>query len=203
MTKPQRAVLASGNAGKLRELRALLASYAFDLIAQNDLGISAAEEPFNTFVENALAKARHASTAAGLPALADDSGLAVRALGGAPGVRSARYAGPNASDRDNIAKLLDALGDSSERDACFFCTLVFVDHPEDPTPLIASGRWDGTILLQPTGDGGFGYDPVFYDASLGRSAAQLTTEEKAAVSHRGRAMQALATSLRHRTLGNR
>ena len=192
-------VLASNNAGKLRELQAMLAPLGWQVIPQGELGVTEAEEPACTFVENALIKARHASQATGLPALADDSGLAVTALGGAPGVYSARYAGSGATDSSNNAKLLAALEQvpDDQRSACFHCVLVMVEHPEDPTPLISHGRWPGSILREPAGENGFGYDPLFYVAEKNCSAAQLRRDEKAQLGHRGRALRELVKRLGH------
>lgn len=197
--KKRKLVLASNNSGKLRELQAMLAPLGWQVIPQGELGVTEAEEPACTFVENALIKARHASRATGLPALADDSGLAVAALGGAPGVYSARYAGPGANDTRNNAQLLTALAHCGEnqRGACFHCVLVLVEHPEDPTPLISHGRWPGSILREPAGDNGFGYDPLFYVAEKGCSAAQLSAGEKSRLSHRGQALRALVERLEH------
>lgn len=188
----RRIVLASSNAGKLREFRALLAELDFEVIAQGELGIEAAEEPRLTFVENALAKARHAAVRSGLPALADDSGLCVAALGGAPGVHSARFSGSNASDESNNAELLRRLHGHAERRAHYTCLLVAVAAADDPEPLIAEARWPGTILAQPRGVGGFGYDPLFLLPELGLSAAELAPDEKNRISHRGQAMRELA-----------
>ncbi|MGE5713007.1 MAG: RdgB/HAM1 family non-canonical purine NTP pyrophosphatase [Betaproteobacteria bacterium] len=188
----RRIVLASSNAGKLREFRALLAELDFEVIAQGELGIEAAEEPHLTFVENALAKARHAAVRSGLPALADDSGLCVAALGGAPGVHSARFSGSNASDESNNAELLRRLHGHAERRAHYTCVLVAVAAADDPEPLIAEARWPGTILAQPRGVGGFGYDPLFLLPELGLSAAELAPDEKNRISHRGQAMRELA-----------
>jgi XTP/dITP diphosphohydrolase len=198
----RRWVLASGNPGKLAELRALFheAGLGIEVIAQSELGLSSAAEDAATFVENALAKARHAARAAGLPAIADDSGLAVAALGGAPGVRSARYAGDAADDRANVAKLLAALAavPDGQRAARFHCALVAIASADDETPVIATGEWAGEIARSPAGSGGFGYDPVFFDPVLGRTAAELPAEVKNRVSHRGRALRALVAALRTR-----
>ena len=194
----KQAVLATGNAGKLREMAALLAPIGFQLNAQGELGIAAAPETGVTFVENALQKARHASRQAGLPAIADDSGLVVPALGGAPGVRSARYAGDGATDAENNRKLIGALAGVEERAAWFYCALVFIEHPEDPAPLLASGTWHGQIIDQPRGGGGFGYDPHFLIPGLGRTSAELAADEKNALSHRGQAVAALLRQLRER-----
>ena len=195
------AVLATGNAGKLREMAALLAPIGLRLTAQGELGIAAAAETGVTFVENALQKARHASGAAGLPAIADDSGLVVPALGGAPGVRSARYAGDDATDAQNNRKLIGALAGIEDRSAWFYCALVFIERPEDPAPLLATGLWRGRIIDQPRGEGGFGYDPHFLVPRLGRTSAELAPEEKNALSHRGQAVAALLQRLRERSEG--
>jgi len=183
-------VLASGNAGKLIELRALLADLPFEVIGQASLGVRPPQETETTFVGNALLKAWHAARATGYAALADDSGLEVDALGGAPGVHSARYAGPQASDAENNAKLIAALRGvpPARRTARYRCALAFVQGPHDPAPLIAEAAWEGVILEQPRGSGGFGYDPYFGVPELGRSAAELTQEHKNALSHRGRAL---------------
>jgi XTP/dITP diphosphohydrolase len=190
-----RLVLASGNAGKLREFRRLLSPLGIDVIAQSDLGIAEADEPHVTFVVNALAKARHASAQAQLPALADDSGICVRALGGAPGVQSARYAGEPRSDARNNARLIAALQGIADRRAHYACLLVLVRHADDPEPIIAEGDWHGTIIDAPRGDGGFGYDPHFLDPSTGLTGAELPLERKNALSHRGRALRALIAKL--------
>jgi XTP/dITP diphosphohydrolase len=189
-----RLVLASGNEGKLREFRRLLAPLAIDVVPQAQLGIPEADEPHVTFVENALAKARHASAHARLPALADDSGICVRALGGAPGVQSARYAGEPKSDARNNAKLIASLCGIADRRAHYACLLVLVRHAEDPQPIIAEGDWHGTIVDAPRGAGGFGYDPHFLDP-CGFTAAELPLARKNELSHRGRAMRALIARL--------
>jgi XTP/dITP diphosphohydrolase len=193
-----RLVLASGNAGKLREFRALLAPLAIDVISQAELAISPADEPHVTFVENALAKARHASAHAGLPALADDSGLCCAALDGAPGVRSARFAGVDgdAADAANNRLLIERLRDAGDRRGHYVCVLVAVRAPDDPEPLIAEARWYGEILEMPRGANGFGYDPHFLLPELGRTAAELAPEHKNRISHRGRAMEHLLVRLR-------
>jgi XTP/dITP diphosphohydrolase len=194
-----RIVLASGNAGKLREFQALVAPLGIELISQKALGVSDAEEPFFSFLENALAKARHASAATGLPALADDSGICVRALGGAPGVHSARYAamaGGEHSDAANNARLLLELARHQDRAACYVCVLVLVRHVNDPYPLVADARWDGQVIEAPRGEGGFGYDPHFWLPEEGMTAAELAPERKNALSHRGRAMRQLLERLR-------
>jgi XTP/dITP diphosphohydrolase len=190
-----RLVLASGNEGKLAEFRRLLAPLGTEVIAQAALGIPEAPEPHITFVENALAKARHASALARLPALADDSGVCVRALAGAPGVQSARYAGEPRSDARNNAKLIADLAGVADRRAHYVCVLVLVRHAADPEPVIAEGTWHGRIVDVPRGDGGFGYDPVFLDPESGRSAAELDPATKAGLSHRGQAVRALQARL--------
>lgn len=195
MSATRRLVLASNNAGKLRELRAALAPLGIELVTQGELGIAEAEEPHVTFVENALAKARHASAASGLPALADDSGICVAALGGAPGVRSARFAGEPRSDGRNNKRLLDVLHGETDRRAWYHAVLVFVRHAEDPQPVIAEGSWHGEIALEPRGDGGFGYDPVFWLPERGCTSAELDLETKQTLSHRGQALRALLARL--------
>ena len=194
-------VLASGNPGKLRELAALLAGLDIELISQSDLNVTPAAETGQTFVENALLKARHASRQTALPAIADDSGLVVRALGGVPGVRSARYAGDAASDADNNRKLIRALVGHSDRSAWFYCALVFLQHPKDPSPLLATGLWRGQIIDQPRGANGFGYDPHFLIPHLGKTSAELPPQQKNQLSHRGQAGGVLATAL-GRSSGN-
>jgi len=191
-------VLASGNAGKLKELDALLTPMGLSLVAQTALGIEGAAETACTFVENALIKARHASRLSRLPAIADDSGLAVDALGGAPGVYSARYAGPEASDRENNDKLVEALSEAADTSAHYYCVIVYLSHAEDPAPLIATGRWDGRIVTTPRGSNGFGYDPYFFDPVQGRTAAELEPAVKNRISHRGQAVSALARLLARR-----
>ena len=196
----QRVVLASNNAGKLREFGALLGALDIELVPQAELGVPEAEEPEPTFVENAILKARNAARHTGLPALADDSGLEVDALDGAPGVRSARYAGEDAGDADNVAHLLRELGATPRnlRSARFVCVLVWLRHAEDPVPLIASGSWNGRILEAPQGENGFGYDPVFYVPAHGCSAAELDPAQKNRESHRAQALAALYEALRSR-----
>ncbi|MGM3174645.1 RdgB/HAM1 family non-canonical purine NTP pyrophosphatase [Dickeya lacustris] len=195
----QQVVLATGNAGKVRELAGLLADFGLDVVAQTTLGIASAEETGLTFIENAILKARHAARASGLPAIADDSGLAVDALGGAPGIYSARYAGAEASDSENLAKLLVALESvpDEHRQASFHCVLVYLRHADDPTPLVCHGRWQGVITRAPAGTGGFGYDPIFFVPALGKTAAELSREEKNAHSHRGQALRQLLGALNH------
>lgn len=194
----QTVVLASGNAGKLREFQQLLARCGFQVRPQSEFDLESPEETGLTFVENALLKARYASAQTGLPAIADDSGLAVDALQGAPGIYSARYAGPNATDADNNQYLLDAMADIAEpeRGARYHCVLAFLRHAEDPTPLLCHGQWDGMILTAPRGDGGFGYDPLFYIPSHNCSVAELNPAEKGRVSHRALATQQLLAALR-------
>jgi XTP/dITP diphosphohydrolase len=191
----ERLVLASGNEGKLREFRRLLEPLGVALIAQAELGIVPADEPHVTFIENALAKARHASAQSGLPALADDSGVCVEALGGAPGVRSARYAREPVSDARNNAALVAALRGIADRRAHYYCVLVLVRHADDPQPILAEGIWHGTIVDTPRGSGGFGYDPHFQDAITGRTGAELPLQRKNALSHRGKAMRRLIARL--------
>jgi XTP/dITP diphosphohydrolase len=195
MVAIRRLVLASGNDGKLREFRRLLSPLGIDVIAQSELGIAEADEPHPTFVENALAKARHASRLARLPALADDSGVCVAALGGAPGVQSARYAGEPKSDARNNAKLVERLDGVADRRAHYACVLALVRHADDPEPIIAEGRWHGTIVDAPRGSGGFGYDPHFRDSATGLTGAELPLERKNELSHRGKAMRALIAKL--------
>ncbi len=190
-----RLVLASSNAGKLREFHRLLAPLGIDVVAQSAFGIADADEPHATFVENALAKARHASAHTKLPALADDSGICVRALAGAPGVQSARYAGEPKSDARNNAKLVAALAGVADRSAHYVCLLTLVRHERDPEPIIAEGAWHGMVIDAPKGAGGFGYDPHFLDAATGLTAAELPLERKNEVSHRGQAMRALIARL--------
>ena len=196
----ERVVVATGNAGKVRELSAALAPLELELVTQADLGIDPIPETASTFVENALAKARHAASESGLPAIADDSGLVVNALGGAPGIRSARYAGEAATDADtdaqNNAKLLAALEGVEDRAAYFTCSLVYLASEDDPAPLIATARWHGLIVDSPSGDNGFGYDPHFHLPSLGRTAAELPLTDKNRLSHRGQACRQLVALLR-------
>ncbi len=187
----KRIVLASSNAGKLREFQPLLAVCGMAVIPQANLGVADAEEPHATFVENALAKARHASRCTGLPALADDSGIVVDALAGQPGVHSARFAGEPRSDARNNEKLIALLGAHRERGAHYYCVIVLVRHAEDPEPLIADGRWYGEVIDAPRGTGGFGYDPYFLLPALGRTAAELNAPDKNRISHRGIAVRRL------------
>ncbi len=188
-------VIASGNKGKLREIAHLLSPLNIEIVPQSALDVPECEEPFCTFIENALAKARHASKLTGLPALADDSGLCVDALQGAPGVISARYAGEPKSDDRNNQKLLEVLGDEENRQAHFYCVMVLVRHEHDPEPLIAEGQWVGEILSEYRGNDGFGYDPLFLDAKTGKTVAELPLEIKSRISHRGHAMTKLLQKL--------
>ncbi|HUO43818.1 MAG TPA: RdgB/HAM1 family non-canonical purine NTP pyrophosphatase [Burkholderiales bacterium] len=194
-------VIASNNLGKLNEIAALLAPLDIEIVPQSALGVSEADEPHDTFIENALAKARHASSQTGLLALADDSGICVDALGGAPGVRSARFAdgpagGREAQDERNNRKLLELLADKSDRRAHYCCAVVLLRHADDPQPLIGEGEWHGEIARAPRGSGGFGYDPLFWVPELGRTGAELKPEEKNRISHRGQALAALVARLR-------
>lgn len=190
-------VLASSNKGKLREINHIIAGLGMEALPQSDFGVPDADETGLSFVENALLKARHAARLTGLPAIADDSGLEVDALNGAPGIYSARYAGVGASDADNVQKLLSALTDVPEagRTARYQCLLVFMAHAEDPTPLICQGSWEGRILFAPQGENGFGYDPVFWVPSEQCSAAELPPEVKNRLSHRGQALNRLLAAL--------
>jgi XTP/dITP diphosphohydrolase len=194
----QKLVLASNNAGKLREFQALLAPMNFEVIPQGQLGILASEEPHDTFVENALVKARHASKASGMPALADDSGICVDVLGGQPGVYSARYAGEPANDDANNQKLIAALSGAHDRAAHYVCALVMVQHANDPEPLIVQTRWHGLFQDAALGSNGFGYDPHFFLPDLKLTAAQLSPEKKNLISHRGQALRELISQLQDR-----
>ena len=192
----QTLILASNNAGKLREFASLLAPLGLNLETQGAHDVPEAEEPHLTFVENALAKARHASRLTGLPALADDSGVCVNALGGAPGVFSARYGGEPKSDARNNEKLIADLAPHADKSAYYYCVLVYVRHADDPQPVIADGRWNGVMLDAPRGDGGFGYDPYFLLPDLGLTAAELPAADKNRLSHRGQALRQLVEKLR-------
>ena len=194
---PKKIVMASGNAGKLAEIRRLLNGLGVEVIAQSELGVSDADETGVTFAENSLLKARHAADATGLPAIADDSGIAVDALDGRPGVYSARYAGPGASDEDNVMKLLEELKGvpDEQRTARFQCLMVYMEHAGDPTPLICQGTWEGAILHAPRGDNGFGYDPVFHVPGHDCSSAELDPETKNSLSHRGKALACIVQML--------
>ena len=189
-------VLASNNAGKLKEFGQMLAPVGFDVHPQGEFNVPEADEPYLTFVENALTKARHAARLTGKPALADDSGVCVNALQGAPGVLSARYAGEPKSDAENNRKLVADLAAHHDKSAYYYCVLVFVRHADDPQPVIADGSWHGEIIAEPRGAGGFGYDAHFLLPELGKTAAELTAAEKNAISHRGQALRALVEKLR-------
>jgi len=193
----RKVVLATGNPGKVREFQAVLAGFGLDILPQSVFSVPEAEETGSTFVENALLKARNAALYTGLPALADDSGLAVDAIGGAPGIRSARYAGSGASDRANIDKLLAELEGvpMAQRTARFVCALALLRHPADSTPLVCQGSWEGVILTEPRGAGGFGYDPVFFVPAENRTAAELDPDTKNRLSHRGQALALLCQQL--------
>jgi len=192
----QKLILASNNAGKLREFANLLAPLGLVVEPQGMHDVPEAEEPHQTFVENALEKARHASRLTGLPALADDSGVCVNALGGAPGVLSARYAGEPKSDQRNNQKLIADLAAHADKSAYYYCVLVYVRHADDPQPVIADGRWNGVMLEAPRGEGGFGYDPYFLLPELGLTAAELPAADKNRLSHRGQALRALVEKLK-------
>jgi XTP/dITP diphosphohydrolase len=189
-------VLASSNPGKLREFEALLAPLGMEVVPQSSLGIADAEEPHGTFVENALAKARHTSRRSHLPALADDSGICAGALGGEPGVHSARFAGEPRSDARNNEKLVKLLADKEDRRAHYTCVIVLMRHADDPEPLIAEGHWAGEIIAEPRGANGFGYDPHFFLKDFGKTAAELDPEQKNLVSHRGKALRRLLAKLK-------
>ncbi len=189
-------VLATGNPGKVSELANMLSPLNINVVPQSDFNVGEVAETGTTFVENAIIKARHAAKITGMPAIADDSGLEVDGLNGAPGVYSARFAGQGASDQDNIDKLLTELANNPVRSARFWCVLVLMRHADDPTPLICSASWEGEITKTQHGEGGFGYDPVFYVPSLECTSAELTKAQKNAVSHRGQALQALLNELK-------
>jgi XTP/dITP diphosphohydrolase len=194
----EKLVIASGNPGKLREFQMLLQPLGIEVLTQAQLGIKEAEEPHHTFIENALAKARHVSLESGLAALADDSGICVDALNGMPGVLSARYSGYPLSDERNNQALLAAMETHTKRSAHYYCVLVLLRHAGDPQPLIAEGEWHGEIGRQPAGDNGFGYDPLFWLPELGMTSAQLDRDRKNAISHRGKAMRVLLDKLKLR-----
>ena len=196
MDSVQKLVIASNNAGKIAEISTLLAPLAIEVVSQSAFNVSEIAEPFVTFVENALAKARHASRCSGLPALADDSGICVAALNGAPGVHSARYAGEPKSDARNHLKLIESLQKKTDRRAFYYCVVVLVRHADDPQPIIVDGSWHGEIIAQPRGTGGFGYDPYFFLPELDKTAAELTAEQKNQISHRGQALAKLVAILR-------
>jgi XTP/dITP diphosphohydrolase len=195
----QRIVLATNNVGKLRELQALLQPLAIELVPKSQFTLDEVAETGTTFAANALIKARHAARMSGLPAIADDSGIEVDALGGAPGIYSARYAGDKASDAENLGKLLHEMTDvpDTQRAARYRCALVYVRQAEDPEPVVCEAVWEGKITHEPRGSGGFGYDPVFYVPVLGRTAAEITPQEKNRISHRGQALQQLLAALRN------
>ncbi|TMP81370.1 non-canonical purine NTP pyrophosphatase [Pseudoalteromonas phenolica] len=192
----QQIVLATGNQGKVKELAAMLNELNIEVLPQSQFDVPDVPETGTTFIENAIIKARHAAKITGLPAIADDSGLEVDALNGAPGVYSARFAGENANDQDNIDKLLVEMQGKTARTARFWCVLVYMRHADDPTPLVCQASWEGTITEDQQGREGFGYDPVFYVASEGCTSAQLTKEQKNALSHRGQALQQLVAKLK-------
>ncbi|UJP02664.1 MAG: RdgB/HAM1 family non-canonical purine NTP pyrophosphatase [Nitrosomonas sp.] len=196
MSALKKLIIASNNQGKLREIGESLAPLAINVAPQSEFNISEADEPHITFVENALAKARHASRCSGLPALADDSGICVSALGGAPGVNSARYAGEPKSDERNNQKLIGALNNQTDRRAYYYCVIVLVRHADDPQPIIVDGSWHGEIVDQPRGTSGFGYDPYFFLPAFGKTSAELTAEQKNKISHRGQALAHLVEILR-------
>jgi XTP/dITP diphosphohydrolase len=196
MPTMQKLVIATGNAHKLQEISALLQPLGIEAVSQAQYNVPEAAEPHCTFIENALAKARHAARLTDLPALADDSGICVEALGGAPGVISAIYAGEPRSDARNNQKLLKAMRDVADRRAHYHCALVLLRHADDPQPIIAEGQWHGVILEAPRGEGGFGYDPLFLDTELGQTVAEISTADKNRVSHRGQALRALVEKLR-------
>ena len=195
----QKIVIASGNAGKLREIGHLLAPLQIEATPQALFNVSETDEPHCTFIENALAKARHACKQTGLPALADDSGICVNALNGNPGVLSARYAGGLKSDERNNRKLIEVLRDRLDRRAHYYCVIVLMRHPADPQPIIADASWHGEIILEPRGKGGFGYDPYFFLPELGKTAAELPMEQKNQISHRGKALGRLVESIKEET----
>ena len=194
---PLKIVLATGNQGKLNELRQLVSQHPIELVSQADYVKQEPAETGLTFIENALIKARNASALSGLPALADDSGLAIDALGGAPGIYSARYAGAQATDQQNIALVLERMRAvaNDQRGACFHCVLVYLAHPADPTPLVCHGQWRGFITEEQRGVGGFGYDPIFWVPERQCTAAELTKEQKNALSHRGSALKQLLAKM--------
>lgn len=191
----QQLVIASNNAGKLKEIQQILAPLTIRVLPQKDFGVTEIEEPYQTFAENALAKARHASEYTGLPALADDSGICVRSLGGAPGIFSARYAGEPKSDQRNNQKLIETLKFNSDRTAYYYCIIVLTLSADDPQPIIADGYWHGEIILEPRGEGGFGYDPYFFVPELGKTAAELSSAQKNQYSHRSKALTKLTETL--------
>jgi XTP/dITP diphosphohydrolase len=193
----QKLIIASGNPGKLREIGQILMPLGFEVLPQSDFAVPECPEPHVTFIENCLTKARHASLHTGLPALADDSGICVDALNGAPGVYSARYAGDPKSDQRNNEKMVTALHGQSNRKAHYYCVIVLVRHADDPQPLIAEGTWHGEIIDTPRGENGFGYDPYFYLGEFGKTGAELDPDHKNAISHRGQALRALVGKLKN------
>jgi XTP/dITP diphosphohydrolase len=195
----QKLVIASSNSGKLREIGQLLKPLGIEVLPQSVFNVAESEEPYSSFIENALAKARHASRCIGLPALADDSGICVNALNGKPGILSARYAGEPRSDERNNQKLVDVLTDQADRKAHYYCVIVLLRHPDDPQPLIADGTWHGEFMLSPRGAGGFGYDPYFFLPGLGKTAAELSAEQKNRISHRGKALARLVERISEET----
>ncbi len=194
----KKVLVASNNPGKIREIGGILADLDIEVIPQRAFGIEDADETGVTFIENALIKARHATRCSGLPAIADDSGLEVDALGGRPGVHSARFAGANATDSENNLKLIESLGGLGKEafSARFRCVMVFMRHPEDPSPVIGQGIWEGEIILSPKGEGGFGYDPYFWVPDVGLTVSEMSDAEKNRQSHRGKALHALLNALR-------
>jgi XTP/dITP diphosphohydrolase len=192
-------VLATGNKGKVKELAAMLSDLNIEVLPQSDFAVTEIAETGSTFIENAIIKARHASKHTGLPAIADDSGLAVDALGGAPGVYSARFSGENATDQSNITKLLGLMADipNDKRQAKFLCVLVYMRHADDPSPIICQGEWCGEIMTEQQGDNGFGYDPIFWVNQQNSSSAQLSSQQKNALSHRGKALKLLLAQLQN------
>ncbi|MGF1697352.1 XTP/dITP diphosphatase [Vibrio lamellibrachiae] len=190
-------VLATGNQGKVREMADLLSDFGFDVIAQSEFNVSEVAETGTTFIENAIIKARHAAKETGLPAIADDSGLEVDFLNGAPGVYSARYAGKGATDLENLEKLLEAMKDApqEQRTARFHCVLVLMRHENDPTPIVCHGKWEGSILTEAEGENGFGYDPIFYVPEEDCASALLESTRKKQLSHRGKALKSLFAAL--------
>lgn len=197
----QKLVIASNNPGKLREISSLLSPLGIEVLPQSAFNVTEADESYCTFVENALAKARHASKCCGLPALADDSGICVDALHDGPGIFSARYAGEPKSDERNNQKLAEVLKNQVDRKAHYYCVIVLVRHGDDPQPIIADGAWYGEIILQPRGTGGFGYDPYFFLPQLGKTSAELPPEQKNRISHRGQALAQLVASIAQETAG--
>ncbi len=191
-------ILASGNKGKIREFNALFGTCGIEVVAQSEFGVGSCEEPFGTFLENALAKARHAARETGLPSMADDSGITAHALVTEPGVYSARYAGENSDDAANNEKLVKRLAECADKSAHYTCVLVAVRTADDPDPIVVQGNWYGEIVDTPAGDGGFGYDPHFYLPQYKKTAAELTAEEKNAQSHRGKAMRLMLAELKER-----